>query len=136
MSLLPNRMRIKYRERIDNQLYDGKSPLLPSILKEFFFSAHGLNLKPKELTGKTQEPSMKKSHLRQFADVPEAMAMVAALTELDGASKTLSTFVEGFLKHLGPTAGCIRPTCCFTATLMTTKAKRPARSALRRTPCS
>ena len=116
MSLLPNKMRIKYRERIDSQLYDGKSPLLPSILKEFFFSPHGLNLKPKELTGKTQEPSMKKSHLRQFADVPEAMAMVAALTELDGASKTLSTFVDGFLKHLRPDGGCTRPTCCFTAT--------------------
>mgnify|MGYP001312314899 CR=1 FL=1 len=102
LGLLPNRMRIKYRERIDDQVKAGKSPLLPSILKEFFFTPHGLNLKPRELTDKTREPSMKKSHLRQFADVPAAMAMVDALTEMDSAAKTLSTFVEGFLKHLRP----------------------------------
>ena len=41
MSLLPNRMRIKYRERIDSQLYDGKSPLLPSILKAYLLLAAG-----------------------------------------------------------------------------------------------
>ncbi|MCO5157863.1 MAG: DNA polymerase [Aquamicrobium sp.] len=102
MSLLPNKMRIKYRDRIDEQLAAGKSPLLPSILKEFFFTPHGLNLKPKMLTGKTQEPSIAKSHLRQFADIPVAMEMVSVLTEMDSAAKTLSTFVEGFLKHLRP----------------------------------
>lgn len=102
MSLLPQRMKIKYRDRIDAQLQAGKSPLLPSILKEFFFTPHGLNLKPKELTGKTREPSMAKSHLRQFAQVPEAMEMVAALTDMDSATKTRSTFVDGFLKHLRP----------------------------------
>ncbi|WP_113155981.1 DNA polymerase [Nitratireductor sp. OM-1] len=102
LDLLPNKMRIKYRDRIENQLQQGKSPMLPSILKEFFFSPHGLNLKPKEVTAKTHEPSMAKSHLRQFANVPEASAMVAALTEADSAMKTLSTFVDGFLKHLRP----------------------------------
>lgn len=102
LSLLPNKMRIKYRERIDQQLAEGKSPMLPSILKEFFFTPHGLNLKPKEVTAKTKEPSMAKSHLRQFANVPEAAAMVAALTDADSAMKTLSTFVDGFLKHLRP----------------------------------
>jgi DNA polymerase I-like protein with 3'-5' exonuclease and polymerase domains len=102
MAILPNRMRIKYRDRIDDQIAAGKNPLLPSILKEFFFTPHGLNLKPKLRTGKTQEPSMAKSHLRQFADVPAAMEMVSVLTEMDSAAKTLSTFVEGFLKHLRP----------------------------------
>src|SRR5690606_30352374 len=29
MELLPNRMRIKYRDRIDDQLAQGKNPLLP-----------------------------------------------------------------------------------------------------------
>ena len=38
LSLLPNKLRIKYRDRIDDQLKAGKSPLLPVILKEFFFS--------------------------------------------------------------------------------------------------
>ncbi|MCL4743850.1 MAG: hypothetical protein KJZ83_00395 [Burkholderiaceae bacterium] len=109
MSLLPNKMRIKYRERIESQLKAGKSPLLPSILKEYFFTPHGLSLKPRELTAKTGEPSMAKSHLLQFADVPEAMAMVEALTEMDTASKTLSTFIVGFLNHLRPD-GRLHPT--------------------------
>lgn len=102
MALLPNKMKIKYREKIDAQISAGKSPLLPSILKEYFFTPHGLNLKPRERTAKTGEPSMAKSHLRQFSDVPEAMAMVAALTDMDVASKTKSTFIDGFLKHLRP----------------------------------
>lgn len=109
LELLPNKMRIKYRERIDDQIAQGKNPMLPSILKEYFFSPAGLNLKPKERTGKTREPSMAKSHLRQFGDVPEAMAMVHCLTEMDQALKTRSTFVDGFLKHLRPD-GRIHPT--------------------------
>lgn len=102
MSLLPNKMKIKYRERIEEQIAEGKNPLLPSILKEFFFTPSGLNLKPRMRTGKTLEPSMAKAHLRLFGDVPAAKEMVAALTEMDSAAKTLSTFVEGFLKHLRP----------------------------------
>lgn len=102
LSLLPNKMRIKYRERIDQQLQAGKSPLLPTILKEYFFTPHGLNLKPKEVTEKTGEPSMAKSHLLQFGDTPEAKKMVEVLSVMDGASKTRSTFVDGFLKHLRP----------------------------------
>lgn len=109
LGLLPNKMVIKYRDRIDDQLAQGKNPLLPSILKEFFFTPHGLNLKPKMITGKTKEPSMAKSHLRMFAEVPEAMAMVEALTERDQADKTRSTFVDGFLKHLRPD-GRLHPT--------------------------
>lgn len=109
LELLPNRLRIKYRDRIEDQIKAGKNPLLPSLMKEFFFTPNGLNLKPREVTEKTQEPSMAKSHLRQFGDVPEAKAMVEAMTEGDTASKTLSTFVEGFLKHLRPD-GRLHPT--------------------------
>ena len=102
MGLLPQKIRTKYRDRIEEQLAEGKSPLLPSILKEYFFTPNGLNLKPKEVTPKTGEPTMKKSHLRQFADNPHAALMVSTLTEMDSAAKTLSTFVEGFLRHLRP----------------------------------
>lgn len=109
LDVLPQKMRIKYKDRIENQIAQGKNPLLPSILQEFFFTPHGLNLKPYEVTAKTQEPSMKKSHLRQFIHVPAAKAMVEALTEMDSASKTLSTFVDGFLKHLRPD-GRLHPT--------------------------
>lgn len=102
LALLPNTMRIKFRDRIDKQLAEGKNPLLPSILMEYFFTSKGLNLKPKELTGKTKEPSLKKSHLRQFADNPYASKMVEVISEMDSASKTLSTFIDGFLSHLRP----------------------------------
>lgn len=109
MELLPNRIRIKYRDKIDDQLAKGKSPLVDAILKEFFFSPRGLNLKPRMWTEKTGQPSMAKSHLRQFADTPEAVEMVKALTEMDVASKARSTFVDGFLAHLRPD-GRLHPT--------------------------
>ena len=102
LALLPAKMRIKYMDRIDEQLADGKNPMLPSIIKEYFFSPHGLNLKPKTRTDKTGEPSLAKAHLRTFADNPDAKAMVESMTEGDSAAKTLSTFVVGFLKHLRP----------------------------------
>ena len=95
LSLLPTMMRTKYRERIEEQIAQGKNPMLPSIVKEYFFSPRGLNLTPKEVTEKTKEPSLAKAHLRQFADNPDAKAMVAAMTEGDSASKTLSTFADG-----------------------------------------
>ncbi len=109
LELLPNKMRIKYRDRIDDQLAQGKSPMLPAILKEYFFSPNGLNLKPLMLTGKTKEPSTAKAHLKMFGDVPAAKAMVEALTDSDVAAKTKSTFVDGFLKHLRPD-GRLHPT--------------------------
>ena len=103
LSLLPGKMRTKYRERIEEQIAEGKNPLLPSILNEFFFTPHGLNLKPIEFTPKDKKPTLKKSHLRAVAEgVPAAKAFIEAMTEGDSASKTLSTFVEGFLRHLRP----------------------------------
>lgn len=109
MSLLPIRLKIKYRDKIDDQMQDGKNPLVPSLLKSYFFTPYGLNLTPKMKTGKTEEPSMAKAHLKMFSDTPEAMAMLDALTTKDQAEKTLSTFVEGFLKHLRPD-GRLHPT--------------------------
>jgi len=48
-------------------------------------------------------PSLAKGHLRQVAEGnAAASAMVAEMTVGDVASKTLSTFVDGFLKHLRP----------------------------------
>jgi len=103
MSLLPNRIRIKYMDRIDEQLAAGKNPMLPSIVKEFFFSPGGLNLKPQQITPANKQPSLTKGHLRQVAEGhPIAAQMVAEMTTGDVAAKTLSTFVDGFLKHLRP----------------------------------
>jgi DNA polymerase I-like protein with 3'-5' exonuclease and polymerase domains len=103
LGLLPAKMKIKYRDRIEEQLARGKNPLLPSILHELFFTPSGFNLKSQLLTEKTKEPSLTKPHLRAVAaSHPAASAFIAAMTEADSAAKTLSTFVEGFLKHLRP----------------------------------
>jgi DNA polymerase I-like protein with 3'-5' exonuclease and polymerase domains len=103
LALLPPKLKIKYRERIDDQLSEGKNPMLPSILHDFFFTPQGLNLKPQLLTPKDHKPSLAKSHLLQVADGhAAAAAFITEMTIGDTAEKTLSTFVEGFLKHLRP----------------------------------
>ena len=100
MDLLPGRLKAKYAEKIADQIEAGKSPLTPAIMKEFFFGPIGLNLKPKMLTGKTQEPSTARAHLRMFFDVPEARAMCESLEQLGAASKTKSTFVDSFVRAI------------------------------------
>lgn len=97
---LPNVLRIKYKDSIADSLSEGKNPLKPSILKEFLFSPRGLNLKPQVFTDKTKEPSTSLDHLMMFEDIPEAKAFVSLLREHSSASKTLSTYVIGFMKHL------------------------------------
>jgi len=108
MEILPKKLIWKHAAKIQKQKDGGKAPLTPAILKEFFFGKEWLNLKPK-VTTPTGLPSMKKSHLKMFADVPAAVELVKVLTELDRATKTRSTFVDGFLKHLRPD-GKLHPT--------------------------
>ena len=60
------KMQRKYKDRIDEQTADGKNPLLPSILSEYFFSPSGFNLKPKDQTPKTGHRP-RRSASRQFA---------------------------------------------------------------------
>lgn len=102
MDLLPMKLRYKYKEKIRLQEDSEKSPLTSKILFDYFFTNQGLNLKPLMFTEKTNAPSTAKAHLRMFAHIPEAQLMCDALETLNGASKTKSTFVIGFLKHLRP----------------------------------
>lgn len=99
LELIPARLKMKYADKIKSQLENDKSPLTPNLLKDYFFTPYGLNLKPKMVTEKTQEPSTAKAHLSMFFDVPEAKLFVDALEAHGSASKTRSTFVDGFLKH-------------------------------------
>lgn len=71
-----------------------------SLIGDYMFSPQGLNLKPKMLTEKTKEASSAMKHLEMFEDVPEAAAFVKALKAYSSASKTLSTYVHGFQKHI------------------------------------
>lgn len=102
LALMPRRLRIKHSEKIGDQLENGKNPLTPAILKDFFFGPRGLNLAPKMTTEKTGEPSTAKAHLQMFSDHPEAKLMCDVLEQMNSAEKTLSTYVDGFLKHLRP----------------------------------
>lgn len=100
VGMLPNKLRIKYRDSIQEAIDAGKSPLKATIMKEFLFSKSGLGLKPKMTTPKTGEPSITSDHLMMFADVPEVAEFLKLYKEHTSASKTLSTYVVGFLKHL------------------------------------
>lgn len=92
LDLLPQRLKIKFA--------DNLSLSRAAVLRDYFFSPAGLNLKPKLFTGKSGEPSTAKSHLEMFHTVPEAKAMCSVLTELNQAKKAQSTYVRGFLACL------------------------------------
>lgn len=100
--MLPPKLRFRHHEKIEKALAEGKSPFIPALMKEFFFSPYGMNLKPKMLTEKTKEASTSVDHLMMFEDDPEAKAFVEKFRELGSTTKTYSTYVVGFLKHLRP----------------------------------
>lgn len=100
IKLLPHRLYLKNRDKIELQVKSGKNPLTAKIREEYFFGPTGLNLKPRMMTEKSGKPSTSRVHLQMFQDDPMAKAMCDVLNELDGASKTLSTYVDGFLSHL------------------------------------
>lgn len=101
MKQLGGRLLNKYNVKIAKQIDGDKNPLVPSILKDYFFSPQGLNLTPKVKTPKNDEPTLAMSHLKMF-DHPDAVAMVGILEKLNSCSKTKSTFCDGFLAHLRP----------------------------------
>lgn len=91
---LPNRLKAKYA--------DNLSLTRAVVLSDYFFTPLGLNLKPLEVTAKTKAPSTSIKHFQKFQHVPEAAKMVSRLKALSSATKTLSTYVDGFLAHLRP----------------------------------
>lgn len=100
IDLMPRKLKLKYKDKIDEQMHQGKSPLVPNLIRDYFFTPYGLNLTPEMKTEKSGLASTAKNHLMMFEDVPEAQAFIAAFEQHSSASKTKSTFVDGFLKHL------------------------------------
>lgn len=90
--MIPRKLAIKYQ--------DNFSLTRPALMREFLFTKAGLNLKPTQMTAKGGEPSTAMDHLMTFGDIPEAKQFIDLLKESNSASKTLSTFVTGFLTHL------------------------------------
>jgi DNA polymerase I-like protein with 3'-5' exonuclease and polymerase domains len=93
-AMMPGRLKMKYA--------DNLSITRPALLKDFFFSPLGLNLKPLMATAKSGEPSTAKAHLMMFHEHQVAAPFVELLTRHGSASKTRSTFIDGFLTHLRP----------------------------------
>jgi DNA polymerase I-like protein with 3'-5' exonuclease and polymerase domains len=71
-----------------------------SLISDFMFSPAGLNMKPKMLTEKTKAPVTSLEHLNMFSHVAEAEEFVSLMRDFSSATKTLGTFVRGFMKHL------------------------------------
>lgn len=102
--LIPAHIRLKHRgfER------DGRPKLRLGrsvILKEFLFGPRGLKLKPPSYTPKAKEKtwayaSTSMDHLKQFSEDKRVGPFIKTLKEYNSASKTLSTFIDGFLEHL------------------------------------
>lgn len=80
-----------------------------AFIKDYMFSPMGLNLKPKMQTEKSGEPSTALEHLLMFEHHPDAKAFIDVIKVYGSATKTLSTYVVGFLKHLR-TDGRFHPT--------------------------
>ncbi len=107
LSMIPARLKLKHEDK-------GVSLQRKQLLADFLFTPAGLNLKPKMLTPKSGEPKTDKAHLLMFADHPVAGPFIQAYREWNSVTKTLSTYVHGFLEHLRPD-GRFHPTYMFFA---------------------
>jgi DNA polymerase I-like protein with 3'-5' exonuclease and polymerase domains len=90
--LMPEVIKMRHKDKL--------SLSRSAIISDFMFGSSGLGLKPKELTAKTNAPSTAFSHLTQFHDHPIAGEFIKRYKEYNSATKTLSTYVKGFLSHL------------------------------------
>jgi DNA polymerase I-like protein with 3'-5' exonuclease and polymerase domains len=80
---------------------DGEINLTkPSFLHDVMFSPTGFNLRPKMKTAQTNKPSTAMKHLEMFSEHEEAGPFIKLLDEYGEATKTLNTYVTGFLEHL------------------------------------
>lgn len=86
----------KHTNKKTGRLNIGKA----SLLIDYFFSPRYLGLKPKMFTAKEHAPSTAMEHLLMFKDHPKAGPLVALLSDYTSATKTLGTYVTGFLSHL------------------------------------
>ena len=99
LSMIPKRLHIKYE--------DNLSLTRDALIKDFLFTPYGLDLEPIMYTPKAKDRSPKYAstamdHLKQFSEVPEAAEFIEALREYNSIKKMVSTYIDGFMKHLRP----------------------------------
>jgi len=96
------------------KLKKGEAPkLTPNMMKEYLFGDRGLGLIPGMFTAKAKGADWKGAstageHFDMFATNKKAKPFIDDYTGLQQTTKTLGTYVTGFLKHLGPD-GCFHP---------------------------
>lgn len=96
-SILPKTLVEKYGGYGPN----GEVPLSkPKMIADFLFTPMGLNLKPIQVTEKTQAPSTSEYHLTQFKDHPEAAPLIERYLDYKSVAKMHGTYYKGFLNHL------------------------------------
>jgi len=98
-AMFPGRLRAKHK--MDTSLTKA------AVISDYMFSELGLRLKPLEFTAKSKntavpKPSTEYTHLAKFRNNPEVKKFLDIYKAYNSASKTLSTYVVGFLKHLRP----------------------------------
>lgn len=72
------------------------------ILSDYMFTKLGLNLKPKMFTEKEKKPSTALEHFEMFADNKKAVKFISIMRDFNSAKKTMSTYINGFMKHVRP----------------------------------
>lgn len=95
---LPPRLKAKHAGKLD--LSRGE------LVAEYLFGGEGLGLglKPQMFTAVKGEPSTAAKHLKMFMDDPEgeAVPFITEYRKYVSSSKIMSTYVDGFMKHLRP----------------------------------
>lgn len=91
----------KMSRRLRARYSDNLSLTRDVILREHLFTKSGLNLKPKIFTEKKKDPSTTLEHLELLAETnKEVVEFVDIMRDFNSAKKTLSTYIDGFMKHL------------------------------------
>jgi DNA polymerase I-like protein with 3'-5' exonuclease and polymerase domains len=93
LDMMPTRIKLKHEDK-------GWKLTRSAIIKDFMFSPAGLDLDPQMVSEKTQQPSTAKKHLLMFSDHPKAGPFIKKFEDYNRTSKTLSTYIDGFMKHL------------------------------------
>jgi len=93
-SRMSNRIKLKYD--------DNLSLTRDIILREHLFTHKaGLQLTPKIFTEKRHDPSTTLEHLELLAEKnKDVVEFVEIMREFNSAKKTLTTYIDGFMKHL------------------------------------
>lgn len=99
LSLFSGRLKARHETK-------GVALTRSTVLADFLFTSYGLNLKPLMMTPSGKDPSTSAEHMTMLREAhPDnevLQAFAVGLSDYAKAKKTISTFIDGFMKHLRP----------------------------------